>query len=330
MFCQITRKAMATEFVIMLPSGAESVDAAVEAADLVEKIELDLSVYRPDSEICKVNRLAADQPVVVSNPTFSLLERAIGLSERTGGAFDITAGPLIEAWGFTKRSGQKPSSDEVNEALSRVGYRHLMLDRDALSVRFAVPSMAINLGAIGKGDALDRMAAHLKARGVNDFLIHGGNSSVIASGDQDPGSSMGWAIGLAHPTKPQRRLVGLWLKDAALATSGSGKQFFHHQGRRYGHVIDPRTGYPAGDLLSLTIAIDNATDADAIATALFVSGGKEVRDHHERAPFPFAIMTRARGQQDAVNIETLGEPQWIEPPKGELDQTEKPIVYRGE
>ncbi|TWU41932.1 FAD:protein FMN transferase [Novipirellula artificiosorum] len=308
---------MATEFVIMLPDGAKSMDAAVQAADLVESIERDLSVYRPDSEVSKINRLAAQQPVRVSKPTFSLLERAVGLSEQTEGAFDITTGPLIDAWGFTKRSGRKPTAAEVKQALTRVGYQRLVLDRETSSVRFATAGMAINLGAIGKGDALDRMALELQSHGVTDFLIHGGNSSVVAVGDQDPGSSKGWAVGLAHPTKPQRRLAGLWLKNAAIATSGSGKQFFHHRGRRYGHVIDPRTGYPAGDLMSLTLAMGSATDVDAVATALFVAGSQQVRQRYQEDGFSLAIMTRALGQQDSVEVETLGDFDWIETPQAD-------------
>ena len=126
--------------------------------------------------------------------------------------------------------------------------------------------------AIGKGDALDRIAARLQADGISDFLLHGGSSSVVAVGDQEEGSGLGWAVGIAHPTKPKRRLGGIWLRNRALATSGSGKQFFHHRGRRYGHVIDPRTGYPAGDLMSLTVIMESAADADACATGFFVAG----------------------------------------------------------
>jgi len=324
MFCEITRKAMGTEFVIMLPadSVADSyaTDAAVEAADLVEQIERDLTVYSPESEVSKINASAFREAVYPSKATYRLLKRATELSQITAGAFDITSAPLVEAWGFTLRSGRKPSPEQVRQALSKVGYQNLLLDDSDRSVRFQREGMSINLGAIGKGDALDRMAALLKEKGVNDFLIHGGNSSVIASGNQYRDrqhcqSPLGWSVGLAHPTKPQRRLAGLWLKDLALATSGSGKQFFHHQGRRYGHVIDPRTGFPNGDLLSLTVAMPNATDADAIATALFVEGSAKTAEYFAVKPFPFAIMTRSTDQQDKVEVQTLGEIQWIEEPK---------------
>ncbi len=316
---QVTRKAMGTEFVILVPalgneSDAAAMEAAVEAADLVERIENDLSVYRPTSEVSRMNLVAAEMPVRVSQSTFLVLQRALHWSAVTSGAFDITSGPLVEAWGFLTRSGKKPSPETIAQAVACVGYEKLQLDIDHFTVRYAKPGMSVNLGGIGKGDALDRMATLLKQCGVNNFLIHGGNSSVIAAGDQVRESGLGWAIGLAHPTKPRRRLAGLWLKDAALATSGSGKQFFHYKGRRYGHVIDPRTGYPSGDLLSLTIVMDNATDADAFATGLFVAGRSEVRTQFNNGLLKGAILVQAGSEQDSTTLESLGEFDWIEPP----------------
>ena len=333
---------MATEFVILLPSQdasvpsptrstdagsgdldqqrehedrpGKAVEAAVEAADLLEGIEADLTIYRPTSEISRINLLASETGVSISKPTFDLLQRAVYWGEQTGGAFDITAAPLVEAWGFTKRSGKKPTAAEIENARRVVGYQHLNLNPSNQTVGFAIPGMAINLGGIGKGEALDRLANHLRNRGVNDFLIHGGNSSVIASGDQTPGSGQGWAVGLAHPTKSNRRLAGIWLRNQALATSGSGKQFFHHQGRRYGHVIDPRTGYPAGDLLSLTLLMENATDADALATGWFVSGSDVVRDQFQQTNLAAAMLVHRGDRQDSAKIETLGEFHWIDPP----------------
>ena len=135
---------------------------------------------------------------------------------------------------------------------------------------------------------------------------------MFASGDQVAGSEKGWAVGLSHPTKPKHRLAGIWLRDAALATSGSGKQFFHHRGRRYGHVIDPRTGYPAGDLLSLTVLMESAADADACATGLFVTGSEVIRGWESDGWLPALVMVRQAARQDAVEVESLGEVPWVE------------------
>ena len=311
----ITHRAMATEFAVILPrSAAADADAVLHALEQLDELENRLTVYQESSEISKVNRDASKSPVRVSKSTFELLEKAVNWSKYTGGAFDITAGPLVHAWGFMTRSGRKPSAQEVEEALTNVGFSKLVLDGKSDSVAFSCDSMSINLGAIGKGFALDCLASELTKNAVKNFLLHGGQSSVVAVGDQSPGSGNGWAVGLAHPTKPKRRIGGLWLKDQALATSGSGKQFFHHQGKRYGHVIDPRTGYPAGDLLSLTLICDSATDADALATGLFVTGSEEIIRLYEDVdrPWQAAVLVRPNERQDDVGIESLGEISWVQ------------------
>jgi thiamine biosynthesis lipoprotein len=315
---QVSRRAMATDFVVMLPHhAADAVELVVEALDGLDAIESALTVYRDDSEVSRANRCAFSEPVRLSAQTFALLQSAIGWSQRTDGAFDVTAGPLVEAWGFTQRSGRKPTSDEIDAARRLVGYQHLQLSEEQQTVRFAKPGMSINLGAIGKGDALDRLTEQLRGRGLNDFLIHGGNSSVIAAGDQVSGSGLGWGVGLAHPTKPKRRLAGVWLRNTALATSGSGKQFFHHRGRRYGHVIDPRTGYPAGDLLSLTVLTPSARDADACATGLFVAGSEAIDQLAQKDWMPPVITVRQASRQDAVEIQWSGDVRWVDAPSSE-------------
>ena len=310
----LTHRSMATEFAVILPASLGwATEPVLEALESLDKIEAELTVYQPTSEVSRVNQSADRGPVAVSASTYAVIRRAVDWSERTHGAFDITAGPLVKAWGFTARSGRKPSNEEIEQARQQVGYQHLILNDSDLTIQFAQPNMSINLGGIGKGDALDRLAETLVENDVQHFLLHGGQSSILARGDQQPGSEQGWAVGISHPTKPKRRVSGIWLRDAALGTSGSGKQFFHHQGRRYGHVIDPRTGYPAGDLLSLTVVTENATDADACATGLFVNGSKWIREFHatnENAPA--MICQHAGDRQDEVKLESFGHFDWVE------------------
>ncbi|MEM9587415.1 MAG: FAD:protein FMN transferase [Planctomycetota bacterium] len=329
---------MATQFVVMLaPSCADKVDVVLDALESLDGIEARWTVFRDNSEIRRLNRAAGQQPLAVSSETFAILQRAIKLSKMTGGAFDVTAGPLIDAWGFAGQGGRKPTPNEIGQARQKVGIHYLTLDETNRTAFLTRPGMRLNLGAIGKGDALDRLADRLLGNGVTDFLIHGGQSSVLARGDQDPQKPTGWAVGVSHPTKPSIRLAGLWLKDGALATSGSGKQFFHHRGRRFGHVIDPRTGHPAGDLLSLTVITDRAADADAIATGLFVLGSQpalEVREtlselrvprhpssEHCDAQSPQdqstvpVLLVRPASRQDGTEIQVEGEFHWIDPPR---------------
>jgi len=284
---EITRRAMATEFAIILPGeSSRGTEAAIDALDLLEKIESQLSIYHPESEISRLNRAAALAPVNVSHEVYALIERAIRISELTDGAFDITAGPLVECWGFTKRRGQKPTDDQIDEAMQRVGWRHIELNPTQKTVFLRLPGMQINLGGIGKGFAIDQMAETLKRNAIEHFLIHGGKSTILASSPSGDTESEPWRIAIEHPLRPGRRLTEIEMVDGAIATSGSGKQFFHYKGKRIGHVVDPRTGRPAGDTLSITIETRNATDADAYSTACFVSGYRAtaalVRDNHRR------------------------------------------------
>lgn len=314
---QVSHRAMATDFVVMLAENChDAVDPVLEALEMLDGIEADLTIYAPESEISRINRDAHQGPVKVNAATFRLLQKAVLWWEKTERAFDVTAGPLVEAWGFTARAGKKPTADEIQAARNACGSESLILDAGDQSVTFAKPGMSINLGAIGKGDAIDRLATSLKQLGVNDFLIHGGQSSVLAAGDQTPESGLGWAVGVAHPTKPNTRVAGIWLRDAALGTSGSGKQFFHHRGKRFGHVIDPRSGQPAGDLLSLTVITRSAADADACATGLFVAGSEVARrfrltDDHDSAPQLPMLLIAAADRQDAIATEICGEFNWV-------------------
>ncbi|TWT97321.1 Thiamine biosynthesis lipoprotein ApbE precursor [Neorhodopirellula pilleata] len=326
---------MACDFVVLVRDEHQSIgtrsvaDVVLDQLERVDGIEKRLTVYNENSEIAAINRSAGGDGVCVSPETFALLRHAQELNEATGGAFDITAGPLVEAWGFTRRQGRKPNRSEIEAARELVGGDGMSLDPATRRVSLAKPGMRLNLGGIGKGEAIDRLATGLKAAGIASFLIHAGQSSVLACGDQfdsdeepqaESAPPRGWLVGLAHPTKPNRRLAGIWLQDAALATSGSGKQFFHHRGQRYGHVIDPRTGQPAGDLLSLSLVTDRAVDADALATGLFVMGREEAtRFATAETPVLPLILVADASRQDDVEIATTGNWAWAEPPEGWSD-----------
>jgi thiamine biosynthesis lipoprotein len=293
----VSRDAMACEFEVLLNAGQYPAgpDAAMAALDLVEQLESQLTVYRDSSEVAAINRRAAATPIAVEPRLFDLLARAVELFHATEGAFDVTAGPLSKVWGFYRRQGRMPDAAEVAEALALVGSDKLELDRDARLIEFRHAEMQLNLGAIGKGYALDRAAAVLVSHGIGDFCLHGGNSSVLArglriadcglqsaeSGDVESQHSAlppGWSIALRHPQRPDVRLAEFVLRDQALGTSGSGTQFFHYQGKRYGHILDPRTGWPADKVLSATVIAPTAEQADALSTALFVMGLDAARE----------------------------------------------------
>ena len=303
LFLTISRRAMATNFELLLHRDLDSkkIDAAVRAVDTVEAIEADLTVYQSTSAIARVNANAGQKATRVSALVFDVLAKSLAVSDRLAGAFDITSGPLIEAWGFTQRSGRRPTDPQIHAALQFVGWQRLRLDPEAREV-YLPEGMSINLGAIGKGYALDRIAAQLRTAGIDDFLLHGGNSSLLAHGHADRNVRAGWLVGLSHPTRSNVRLGGIRLRDQALATSGSGKQFFHYQGQRYGHVIDPRTGWPAGDCHSLTVLANEAALADAMATGLFVLGSVAASEFVNQTKDMQVLMVLPAARQGEIEI----------------------------
>ena len=273
---------MACEFQVFLNAGqhAGGEEAAVAALDVVDRLEAQLSVYRDDSEVTRLNRTAHDEAVEIEPRLFALLAQAMDIYTQTGGAFDITAAPLTKAWGFYRRLGRFPAQEEIDAAIAHVGSDALAFDQARGAVRFSKPGLEINLGAIGKGYALDRAAEILCERGAADFVIHGGLSSVLARGARAGRDH--WSVAVRHPLRPEQRLAEMRLRDRSLGTSGSANQFFHHQGRRFGHVLDPRTGWPAEGALSATVLAPTAAEADALATALFVLGLEETEAFCQR------------------------------------------------
>ncbi len=303
---EITRRAMACEFQVLLNAGQypRAEEVALQALDLIEELEQQLTIYRESSELSLLNRRAPAGPVVVEGRLLALLEYACELHRGTRGAFDITAGPLSRLWGFTRRAGRMPTDAEIAETLARVGSQFLELDVERQTMRFRQPGMELNLGAIGKGYALDRCAELFDEAAIRDYLIHGGQSSVLARGHR--AGEQGWPIGLRHPLVPERRLGVMRLCDAALGTSGAANQFFYYQGKRYGHVLDPRTGRPAEQVLSATVIAPLAAAADALATAFYVMGLEESRAYCANHPELSALLVVAGEKVGELRFETLG------------------------
>lgn len=285
---QFGRQAMACQFEVFLNAGQyrEANEAVVEALDLVDRLEAQLTVYRDTSEIAAINRRAAAEPVTVEPRLFRLLEQAVELHHETHGAFDITSGPLTKVWGFYRRQGAMPEPAALAAAMARVGSQFLELNAAAGSVRFLQPGVELNLGAIGKGYALDRAAESLLAAGIGDFLWHGGQSSVLARGSQatQAADEPGWLVGVRHPMRPEKQVIEIRLCDRALGTSGAGTQFFRHRGRRFGHILDPRSGWPAEGVVSTTVLAPTAAEADALATAFYILGPERAAALCQRRP----------------------------------------------
>jgi thiamine biosynthesis lipoprotein len=280
---------MACRFEILLPGERPDwLPAARTALNLADRLEARLTVFRDTSEISHINRSAADQPVRVHPGLFQLLQRAAALHVSTDGAFDITSTPLSRCWGFLRREGRVPTDEAIARARALVGMRLVALDEERETVRFARPGVELNLGGIGKGFALDLMAAKLERLGVEHALLSAGSSSIRAIG-ADRG---GWPVNL-RPRLADGTVARIRLRGTAMGTSGAGEQYVLADGRRYGHVLDPRTGWPADGVRSATVITTSAATADALSTAFLVSGPELAARYCAAHPGTLAILTPA-------------------------------------
>lgn len=277
---EASQDAMGTTFTVALyGEDRERMEAAVEQAFAeLRRLDRMLSNYRPSSEWSKVNREAAERPVYVSRELFDLLSACIRYSEASQGAFDITVGPLMKVWGFYRGTGRLPSPEEVKAALAKVGYRNILLDPQNQTVRFAQAGVEIDPGGIGKGYAVDRMVAIVKEHGIRSALVSASGSSIYGLG-APPGEPRGWEVRIRHPRDETQTVETLFLKDQSLSTSGNYEKFFVAEGKTYSHIMDPRTGYPAQGLLSVSVLAPRTLDSEAWTKPFFVLGRQWAARH---------------------------------------------------
>jgi FAD:protein FMN transferase len=312
----VCRRAMACEFEVQLAANRNdnSMEQVFAALDLVESLESQLTVYRDDSEVIRINGRAFEQPVQVEPGLFALMQLAQRLHVETEGALDITSGPLSETWGFSRREGRIPSEDQIAAARERVGMQHVSLDASEKTIGFKRSGLCINFNSLGKGYALDRMAELLAANDVNNYLVQGGKSSVLARGNQPGCGETGWAIGVRHPLRPAERLAELVLRDEALSTSGAGTQFFIRRGRRYGHILDPRTGYPADGLYSATAIAPTAAEAEGLSTAFYVMGPERTAAFCASRPEIGAMLVQPSEREGDIRLVACGLDERLQEP----------------
>lgn len=255
-----------------------ALDSAIEETyEEVRRLDRMLSNYRQDSEWSLVNREAPRRPVQVSEELFDLLDRCLAYSRRTEGAFDITVGPLMKLWGFYRGEGRVPHRAEIRAALRRIGWRNIKLDARTRTVRFTAP-VEIDPGGIGKGYAVDRMVALLRARGVGSALISAGRSSIYGLG-APPSEPRGWRVTVPDPRRGHGKAAEFYLKNMSMSTSGSSERFFTAGGRTYTHIMDPRTGYPVQGMLLASVIAPKTLDSEAWTKPCFVLGREWAARH---------------------------------------------------
>jgi thiamine biosynthesis lipoprotein len=264
------------------PGGLELADRAL---DLVDALERQLTVYQDDSKVSRLNASAHLAPVAVEPGLFGLLETAVAIGTETGGAYDVTTGALSLAWGLTRGPKRVPEPAALAEARARTGQHLLRLDPELKTVAFDRPGVSINLGSIGKGYAIDRVAALIRAHWwPTGALVHGGRSSLYALGSPPGRFGDRWEVALRNPFDPASPLGVLRLRNRGMGTSGTAFQRFESGGRIYGHILDPRTGEPALGPASVTVLAPTAAEADALSTAFYLLGPEATAAYVARHP----------------------------------------------
>ncbi|MCX7925616.1 MAG: FAD:protein FMN transferase [Fimbriimonadales bacterium] len=256
-------RAMGTEYALHLPYDDPQLAEAV-AAELREetrRLERQLSLYLPDSDLCYLNAHAHQHPVRVEPELFQLLQTCKELYELTEGVFDPTVTPLLRLWGFVDKQFRVPHAEAVEESLERVGMDFVLLEPAGCWVYYALPSVELSFGAIGKGWAVAQCVRILRELGIESALVDAGGSTLYALGA--PPDAEGWLFRMPDGNETL-------LRDAAVGVSGDTEQYFEVDGVRYGHIIDPRTGYPAPSRPPVTLIGDDPILCDALSTALYI------------------------------------------------------------
>jgi thiamine biosynthesis lipoprotein len=242
-------------------------------AGLLEQVNDQMSTYRPESELSRFNRQESTDWFGVSAELAGVVAAALEVSRSTGGAFDVTVGPLVNLWGFGPgpRTYRLPPAEEVQAVLAEVGFGKLQVRSDPPALRKSRPALYVDLSALAKGHGVDRVAELLESRGIDDYMVEIGGE-IRARGVNVRG--VPWRIAVEKPTPAGRAPYGvLSLRDVGVATSGDYRNFFEVEGRRFSHTIDPLSGYPVDNPpASVTVLHPSAMYADAYATALMVMG----------------------------------------------------------
>lgn len=250
-------------------SAEQNIDIVIGEITRIENL---ISDWKPDSQVSEVNQNAGIKPIKVDREVFELAQRAIKLSEITNGGFDVSFAALDRIWKFDGSMTVMPSAEAIKKSVEKVGYKNIILDSTASTIFLKLKGMKIGFGALGEGYATDKCRAMMIAKGVQAGIING-SGDMSTWGKQPNGKD--WKIGITNPFMPEKILAAVPLKEGAVTTSGSYEKFVVFNGKRYSHIINPATGYPATGLCSVTVFGPNAETANGLSTSMMVLGQKE-------------------------------------------------------
>ena len=267
------REVMGTfaQVVVVMEDGGDKRAAKEAGFEELYAVDDSMSDYNADSELSKLNRVGFDGPMVVSDELFEVVSAAVQYSSQTGGAFDITVGPLVELWRRAEKDKVKPTDEQIADAKAKVGYEKLKLESANKTVQFLAEGMLLDLGGIAKGYAIDKGIEAAKGHGAMAVMVDVGGD-MMCYGKARAG---GWKIGLQDPTADGEMLLVLKLNDVAVATSGNYRRFVVIGDERYSHIFRPKEGVSAGELTSVSVIAPTAIQADALATAVSVMGAEK-------------------------------------------------------
>ncbi|MCW3097348.1 MAG: apbE 1 [Chthonomonadaceae bacterium] len=254
--------------VVYAPDKPTAERACTAAFERFAELDTIMSDYRPDSELMRLCVKAGGPPVPVSKDLFTVLQRSQEVARKSAGAFDVTCGPLVALWRQARKTHVLPPPEEISLARTKVGWRKMVLDSRRHTVRLLVPGMKLDLGGIGKGYADDCAQEALRRNGITRALVEAGGDIVVS--DPPPGEE-GWKIEVANAAKAPQAPV-LLFSNRAVSTSGDTEQFVEIGGKRYSHILDPRTGQALTDRIQVTITAPNGLTSDSLSKVVSVLG----------------------------------------------------------
>lgn len=259
----------------------------------ITRIENLISDWKPDSQVSQVNQNAGIKPVKVDREVFELTQRGIKFSEITNGGFDVSFAAMDRIWKFDGSMTEMPSAEAIQKSVEKVGYKNIVLDSAQSTIFLKLKGMKIGFGALGEGYATDKCRAMMIKKGIPAGIING-SGDMSTWGKQPNGQD--WKIGITNPFKPEKLLAKVALKEGAVTTSGSYEKFVVFNGKRYSHIINPATGYPATGLCSVTVFGPNAETANGLSTSMMVLGQKEGLILLQKFPDYSCVMITDKGK----------------------------------
>jgi FAD:protein FMN transferase len=312
---EATHEAMGTVFMVAAygPDAAYLAEVVNQVFEEIDSLDRQMSNYKPESELSVINRQAASGDVIVEPAFFSLLQDSLRYSAETGGAFDITVGPLMKEWGFFRGHGRVPSQAEIAKVLERVGYKHVKLDSARRTIRFDESGVEIDLGGIAKGYAVDRAVEILRSNHLEAALVSSGTSSIYALGS--PPGQRGWKVTLRDPFDAHKVGDTIHLQNYSLSTSGSYEKFFKVGGKTYCHIMNPHTGWPVDGMLSTAVMASSTLKSEALSKPFFIWGAERSRPYLRAHPELTVLFYLPQGHSKAYKRVLLRSDSFRLPPE---------------